>query len=340
MKTLKNSLLLLWLLSLISPGACFANAKETTGSIIFHQKQAEFRPWSSLDLNQAESLFKAFFSGTSPLQQRSAWQNLGMSVSIQTLANGKTAYLISPGNEARQGAGYYLLRPEGLATPGSESGSMPGSMPGPMPELMLQAPHQFHDRHTGHIATQIFTDHPVRALVLNSAHRKRVANRASLSTNPDLAHNPNTLLMSFTRGFIAAYPDGKVVQIHGFSASKRKTAAGRRAQIIVSGGANWPTALSTDVANCLSERQAEVYLYPRDINELGGTTNSIANWLSSIGKSQFIHLENSSKMRENILNNPIVRSLIWSCLSKDSAKVGDSDKPYPTNGRLIPGYDY
>ena len=296
-------------------GACFSCAQNTPDILPFHHKQAEFRPWSNTDLRRAESLFEALFSGTELEQQAADWQSLGMEVSTQNLVGGETVYLLSPRIPERQGAGYYFLRRDHLTIPEGSA------------EVLLQAPHQFHDRQTGHIAVQMFSEHPARALVLNSAHRKRVANRGSLATNPDLAHNANTLLMSFTRGFIAAHPRGRVVQVHGFNAAKRNTAVGRNAQVIVSGGANWPTALSTQVADCLSQTLTNVYLYPRDVSELGGTTNSTANWLAMIGKDQFLHLENSSKMRENLLNNLGVRSLFWSCLSKDTVTAGNARTP-------------
>lgn len=293
-------------------GACLSCAQSTPDTLPFHHKQAEFQPWSNTDLRRAESLFEALFGGTELEQQTADWQSLGMAISTQNLVGGETVYLLSPRTPERQGAGYYLFRRDNLTIPEGTT------------EVLLQAPHQFHDRHTGHIAVQMFSEHPARALVLNSAHRKRIANRNSLATNPDLAHNANTLLMSFTRGFIAAHPRGRVVQVHGFNAKKRKTAVGRNAQVIVSGGANWPTALSTQVADCLAQAQTNVYLYPRDVSELGGTTNSTAIWLAMIGNDQFLHLENSSKMRENLLNNLRVRNLFWSCLSKDTVTAGNT----------------
>lgn len=298
-----------------------SGAEQRADTPPFHYRQAAFQPWSNTDLKRAESLFAELFSGMPPGQQIPDWQALGMTIATHTLPDGETVYLLSPQSGARQGAGYYLLRT--------------GQLTGTVTDIILQAPHQFHDRHTGHIALQLFSEYPASALALNSAHRKRVANKASLSTNPDLAHNANTLLMAFTRGFIASQAEGRVIQIHGFSASKRRTAAGRRAQVIVSGGVNWPTALSTEVANCLAKGQSDVLLYPRDVDELGGTTNSIANWLAMTGKGHFLHLENNSIIRENLLNNLRVRSLFWSCISTGIGNVqaGNAKVEKIDNGR-------
>lgn len=279
-----------------------ASASPKASKAPYHIRQKEFHPWSRADLQGAESLFRDFFQGTPPDQQLESWKSLGMSLTHYPLPNEQNIYLLSPLSNTRQGAGYYLLRvqhPRHASAP-----------------VILQAPHQFHDRHTGQIAVALFSEHDISALALNSAHRRRVDNRASLSANPDLSHNPNTLHMSFTRGFLAAQGEGKVVQLHGFSPAKRKTAAGRKAQVIVSGGVNWPTIFSAQVDACLATQHSGVLLYPQDVNELGGTTNSISNWLAISGKEHFLHLENSRTMRENLLNNLEVRSLFWSCISK------------------------
>ena len=338
----------------------FADTKDLAPPPIYHQRQAEFRPWSQADLHQAEALFTELFetliidagsvehqesrpdksaqhAPEQHLQQqlhtRPAWQTLGMSLSTISLDTGETVLLLAPKSDRRQGSGYYLFRSELLSGGQSKNG----------PEVMLQAPHQFHDKGTGHIALSLFSEHPVRALVLNSAHRKRVDNRRSLSTNPDLAHNAHTLLMAFTRGFIAVQAQGRVVQLHGFNAKKRKTAAGRSALTIVSGGTNWPTEFSTTAAACLAREQARVLLYPQEVTELGGTTNSTANWLAMNGSNHFLHLENSVKMRENLLNNPRVRSLFWSCISKSGRNVEgkgvNAEKFGRENTPTVPDYD-
>ncbi len=259
-----------------------------------HQRERNFIQWNSTDLQRAEELFRAMFNGDFTENIFSAWTQLGMT--LTTITNGQTSvYKLAP-TAPREGSGYYLFR----STPSSP--------------IALQAPHQYHDRRTGHIAKLLFFEHSAAALALNSAHRFRVDNRASNAVYADLAHNAASPMMAFTRAFAAVYSDGKIVQIHGFARSKRDNKFNQSKAFIISGGTRWVTPASSKVANCLSQQFSDVALFPRDINELGGTTNSMANWLTLIGHKGFIHIEIDAINRKNLLNKRQLRDGFWSCL--------------------------
>ncbi len=285
----------LLLASCLSAGGAGANAatdpEDTHG---LHQRERNFVQWNNTDLQRAEELFLAMFNGDFKADIFSAWTELGMAL---TAVGGEqtSVYKLAP-TAPRQGSGYYLFR----STPSSP--------------IALQAPHQFHDRDTGHIAKLLFFEHSAAALALNSAHRFRVDNRASNAVYADLAHNAASPMMAFTRAFATVYRDGKIVQIHGFARSKRDNRFNQRKAFIISGGTRWVTPASSKVANCLSQQFADVALFPLDINELGGTTNSMANWLTLIGHKGFIHIEIDAINRKNLLNKRQLRDGFWSCL--------------------------
>ncbi len=276
---------------------CGAGVSATTppdNNLGLHQRERNYMPWNSADLQRAEELFGAMFNGDFTDNIFSAWTRLGMT--LTAVGSGPaTVYKLAP-NGSREGSGYYLFRPA------------------PTSPVALQAPHQFHDRHTGHIAKLLFFEHSAAALALNSAHRYRVDNRSSSAVHADLAHNAASLMMAFTRAFATAYKDGKLVQLHGFARSKRNNRFNQRAAYIISGGTRWVTPPSSKVAACLSQQFPDVLLFPRDINELGGTTNSMASWLALIGHKGFIHIEIDAINRENLLNKRQLRDGFWSCL--------------------------
>ncbi len=285
-------LLLASCLSMCGAGVDAATAPDN--NLGLHQRERNYMPWNSADLQRAEELFGAMFKGDFTKNLFSAWSRLGMTLS--TVNSGSTTFYKLAPTASREGSGYYLFRPA------------------PALPVTLQAPHQFHDRHTGHIAELLFLEHSAAALALNSAHRFRVDNRSSSAVYADLAHNAASPMMAFTRAFATFYNNGKIVQIHGFARNKRDNQFNRRKAFIISGGTRWVTPTSAEVATCLAQQFSDVALFPRDINELGGTTNSMASWLALIGHKGFIHIEIDAINRKNLLNKRQLRDAFWSCL--------------------------
>ncbi|WP_375171786.1 hypothetical protein [Marinobacter sp.] len=165
--------------------------------------------------------------------------------------------------------------------------------------LMVQAPHQFFDRHSGELALNLFLAGRGSVLALNSAHRRTPIRHRS--GKADLAHLEGTVFDALTRAFSQTRPDAAVVQLHGFAAGKRKSPEGRRADLIVSSGQRWLQPQAAEFAACFAESgRWQVLRYPVDVGELGGTTNVQGALLRRLGNNRFVHLELSRPLRDRL----------------------------------------
>ena len=162
-----------------------------------------------------------------------------------------------------------------------------------LPPLMLQAPHQFYDLHTGKIADGIFNDNKYQIKMLNSVQRYS-------SKSADLAHQELSLFSAFAEVFAQQNSQAKVIQLHGYSAKKRKTNAGRYADIIISNGSQYPDNYLRELQICHRDELGLVTrIYGYDAFELGATTNKIGKRLNKRQAGQFIHIELSKESRNN-----------------------------------------
>ena len=118
-----------------------------------------------------------------------------------------------------------------------------------------------------------------------------------------------------TESFATYQSTGRIIQLHGFDQSKRKSAAGRSSEIILSAGHRHPPSWVKQVADCLRQSLGtKISLYPDDVKELGATTNVQAQLLKNLGFKGFLHIEMSRPMRENLLNNKNLRQSLMSCI--------------------------
>jgi hypothetical protein len=194
-----------------------------------------------------------------------------------------------------QGQGLYLIRRE------------------PIAGLMLQIPHGYHDLHTDDIAAQLLQA-PWHVIAFNTVprHGKRNGQRF----DADLAHREDNFLAPLTRVFAELYPSGRLVQLHGFSAKRRTTAAGRTAAAIVSSATAWPSPDAMAVADCMqSLLQEPVRLYPRDVSELGATRNVQGRLLRERGHNGFVHVELARPVRERLRQQAGLRTGLGACLT-------------------------
>ena len=106
---------------------------------------------------------------------------------------------------------------------------------------LLQAPHADSDLYTGKIASRLFLEGDFQAAQWNTVKR-------DIS---DMAHTPNTYWQSFTQAFAEQYPDAKIIQLHGFDQSHRKTEAGESSDMILSAGQALAPAWVAQTAECL-----------------------------------------------------------------------------------------
>lgn len=198
--------------------------------------------------------------------------------------------------------------------------------------MAIQAPHRFFDRHTGTIADRLFAEGRFAAAAWNTVPR-RSRNADGERVVRDLAHRRDSYFNAFTRAFGRARPHGLVVQLHGFARSKRRTSAGRTADLILSDATRVPGPAVRAAAACFErEMQAVVRVYPTDVRELGGITNANAGALRELGlPGRFLHVEMSPEVRRRLRDEARARERFTGCLLKAREAVhadGDDASPH------------
>jgi hypothetical protein len=253
-------------------------------------------PATQQQLQQAEAAFASLLQAPATVDAPALahWRALGFS--LQHLVADDVEWLLLYQEPAQcSGQGLYLVRLGAAA------------------ELALLAPHGFFDRDTDVIAAGLLQA-PVRVVAFNTARRHYT--RDGKRVDADLAHRSDSLFNALTRAFARRFPSGRVVQLHGFNAQTCTSEAGRTAAAIISAGTTTPSADSKAVAACLQSRLAgPVRLYPRDIGELGGTTNVQGRLLRAEGHAGFVHVELSRETREQLRDDGRLRDGFGACLS-------------------------
>ena len=200
---------------------------------------------------------------------------------------------------------------------------------GPSHELLLQAPHSYADRYTGILLERFLLEGAARAAAWNTTHR-HAGHRVATRTEADLAKQHNSMFQCFTRAFAESFRRGAVVQVHGFSRSKRKTRAASAVDIIISGGTSEAPAWSPSVQCSLAEVfQSRVGIYPVDVVELGGTKNAQGKLLRRLGFDNFLHLELSLTVRRRLKEEVDLRRALLGILVRSFAQPERSGASTP-----------
>jgi len=246
---------------------------------------------SRSELTQVETLFVRTLSGEEREALVTAWQAQGFEL-LPFPEAGDSFLALREQPEARRGRGFYLLRP------GASSG------------LVWQAPHSFRDEGTGALVLQLMQQGRALAASWNTVPRDLLSEGQS-----DLAHIEPSYLGAFTRALLRVRPQVQVVQVHGFSKSKRTSAAGAAADLILSSGESSPGAQPFALGACLQQvLPLPVRLYPSQVRELGGTSNRIGQLLRRSGNRGFVHMEMSPAMRSLLTTDPEARRAFAACL--------------------------
>jgi len=171
-------------------------------------------------------------------------------------------------------------------------------------ELFLQAPHIWADEGTGLILKKLTKKLNPKISFKNSVHRNHISPNKKRAYF-DLGKQKNSILVLLSKAFIKAFPGGNIVQVHGFVSQKRKTVKGKHADVIVSSGSYQPTRKIISLAQCLKRKnkKLQVFVFPTEVTELGGTKNVLSKWSSKNGKSSFVHIEMSKRYRRFLLEN-------------------------------------
>lgn len=258
-------------------------------------RERAYRQADNTELRRAEELFAATLKGESPATLKEKWRALNFE--LEEIAAEKEKLILLKEREGhRTGRGFYLVRQGGIP-------------------LMLQMPHSFKDGHTRRIGLDMALTGRCRVAAWNTTPRWYDENGVRIDA--DLAHHPRSYFTALTRAFAQAVPGGTVAQLHGFEARKRKSASGATADVIVSSGRRTVTSRVRRAAECLAVNTgARILIYPSDVRELGGTSNSIGMLLGNLGNSGFIHLELGASFRDELKESRALRATMNRCLEE------------------------
>lgn len=248
-------------------------------------------------MQTARTTFRRLFSGDAESGSET-FDRLGFATRSVALDTGNALAVSDPPGDVR-GRGFYLL---------DRTASPEGN-------LLVQAPHRFKDLDTGKIVAALVQGGRFRAAAWNTVPRWAPDDRSDRSS--DVAHIDVSFFNAFTLAFAEAYPDGAVVQVHGFAREHRDTAAGRDADVIVSSGTRQLREPAHRVHGCLNAAlDGAVLAYGEDVFELGATTNRNAAALRRNGFDRFVHVELAREMRRRLLAEPVVQDRLRRCLLK------------------------
>lgn len=184
--------------------------------------------------------------------------------------------------------------------------------PPPAAPLMLQMPHSFKDELTREIGLRLFVEGGAAAALWNTVPRQYA--RDGVEIDADMAHLTGTYFQAASEAWAELHPRSFVLQLHGFEQKKRRSEAGRAADAVLSSG-GVPTPEVLRLARCLRQSLAPALrVYPTEIRELGGTTNSIGQALRARGYAGFVHLELSRPLRERLARDVDARARLLECL--------------------------
>ncbi|NOZ54757.1 MAG: hypothetical protein GXP08_16740 [Gammaproteobacteria bacterium] len=246
------------------------------------------------ELRKAEHLFRQHFNGyfgTALIQQ---WKKLGFGTHVIEQNNNRF-FIIREHARHRDGRGFFIFSLDRK------------------PGIILQAPHSYYDRFTGHIVMKlILANTTISAAAWNTTARySNTGNR----TSADLAHLSESYFTAFSRAF-SSINAGTLIQVHGFAKDKRRTSQAANADIIISSTTQIPGKRAQMITQCLkSNTPFLVRIYPWEVQELGGTTNTVAAALRAAGSSAFVHLELNLASRKQLLDNKTLQQLFSQCLA-------------------------
>lgn len=196
---------------------------------------------------------------------------------------------------------------------------------------ILQAPHRFFDTKSGDLAISMFArEDPrnARVLFVNTKHRYAQENgeREKKEKNPsDVCHSSGHSFQRLTRLAVKEFRPSAIVQIHGFNERiYEKDGETRNALAIISSGnkkkaSNGTRVLVRKLRKIFGQ---DVLLFPRDISELGATTNVQGKMIKKLYKDQgaqarensFVHIELSRELRTRLEQDPAALDLFHDAL--------------------------
>jgi len=290
-----------WLmLPLLMVPAAAGAADDTLRANYRESRCDRYIPLEGVDLGRAPRLFREALKAEDPASPgtAAAWRDFG----FRWLAPGEpdSGWWIAredPGS--CRGRGFYAFHADRTR------------------QTVLLAPHRFGDARTGEIALRLAALGRFRCIAWSTVPRN--AKDTGGEDPADLAHRSDSVFNALSDAFVEVLPRGGMVQLHGFEPGKRRTREAESADVIVSAGSRRPTPRSLAVSRCLETvLPGAVRLFPRDVEELGATTNTQGKLLRERGHEGFVHLELSPRLREALLEDAGLLRRFASCLAEEA----------------------
>ncbi len=256
-----------------------------------------FQTPSQREVVQAQYLFQEMFKGKRKEGLQPAWAELNFNL-YQIKENNRDYLVVVEKKNHQRGRGFFLFPMSPLKK-----------------KIVLQFPHSFKDYHTGKIGLKLVLDGGYAGAAWNTVPREfKIGGHL---VDADFSDLFNTYFAAFARAFAGLYPDGYLIQLHGYAKHKRKTEMGKESDIIISSGTRAPGDHLISLDKCL-ERSFEtvVSVYPLEVMELGATKTSIGIILRRIGHFGFIHIEMSKTIRSGLKDKEIYRKKLSSCFQE------------------------
>lgn len=174
---------------------------------------------------------------------------------------------------------------------------------------IISIPHRFFDLHTYTIGKKLFNTH-CQLMLSNTHHRYSDSLDEQLM---DYSKRRDTLHNSAILAFQSLHSSAKVIQLHGFNQSKRKSDKGQKADFIISQGKKG-NVIKQELTLCLSKISKNSYFYPELIQELGGTKNILQKL--NLTSLSFIHIEISKTMRERLIKEQLTMNQFSKCINQ------------------------
>jgi len=246
------------------------------------------------ELDQAQILFRSLFTNKDLSGLKNILKELHFKI-VKMELNRKELIILIEEKAHQKGRGFYIFFKNTKA------------------QDVLQMPHRQKDLYTGKIGLTLFVEGNFAAGAWNSVPRNYTQGGKRISA--DLCDFYQSYYIAFSKEFAHCYPKGHIIQLHGFSSDKRKSQTGKQSTFIISSGSWSQNEQLVNLDRCLEKRFSTVSsLYPFEINELGGTQNTIGITLRQMGHNGFIHLEMNKSIRNKLRKEQSMREKLLKCI--------------------------
>lgn len=284
----------LLILLFIFLNASALHAETVIERFLEESKGGSYHQPTATELRKAEELFGDLFKGRSTEGVQREWDKLNFKV-VRMKDHGEAFILLQEKEPYKRGRGFYLFRQSNYK------------------KLAIQSPHSIDDLYTGEITLELVMEGKFVSAAWNTVPRNSIHDKKSESS--DLAHLKENYFTAYARAFANAYSSGNLIQLHGFTREWRRSKTGTETDIIVSSGSKVPGSRAEQIDRCLEKDVSDTSsLYPIEIKELGGSTNTTGIALRKMGFNGFIHIELSKPMRLLLKDDKKVRTNFRGCI--------------------------